>query len=172
MSSRPSPLKSPTTICAAWCAQSEAKLPTSALLIWKEPSPLENAIGIVCQFGSPRSAMSERPSPLKSPTRRAADDAAAQNMKLGAVPWSKVNVPSPFENAILARVQLAPPIRAMSVRPSLLTSPVSLATFGVDAQLANVLSAYVVALNEQSPLDAAKSIPGHPGRPASAMSSV
>src|SRR4029079_17611573 len=65
ISPTPSPLKSPGTAEAA--VARPGKVPTDMLVTTKVPSPLEKATGMEVQLLPPVSAMSPRPSPLKSP---------------------------------------------------------------------------------------------------------
>src|SRR6185295_19422074 len=68
MSVLPSPLKSPVRILTPGTAAHAAKSPAGRFVTLKLPLRFENATGTVVQPGGPSSAMSEAPSPLKSPT--------------------------------------------------------------------------------------------------------
>src|SRR5690348_5922926 len=87
MSVLPSWLKSPVNVFAVVLVAQNAKFPIptppppSTLVTLKLPSPLENAIGIVCQLVSPASPISVLPSWLKSPVNVFAAVLVAQNAK-------------------------------------------------------------------------------------------
>src|SRR5688572_15835250 len=64
---RPSPLKSPGSTFAPGDADQVGKLKGLRLVTLKVPLPFDKATGRVVQPGTPVTAMSVRPSPLKSP---------------------------------------------------------------------------------------------------------
>ena len=127
MSARSSSSKSPTIGLTPLALAQPAKLPASRLVTRQLPSPCAKAIGIVPQSPPRRiSAMSERPSPSKSPTSGSTPLILAQAAKRPVLWLVMRQLPSPRAKAI-GIVPQSPlrRISATSERPSPSKSPTS-----------------------------------------------
>src|SRR4051812_17133481 len=148
MSAKPSLLKSPATGCAPPACAHDGKFATDDVVTLNVPLPFENAIGMVPQPSPPTSAMSVRPSLLKSPDTGLAPLVCAHDGKFGTA-WldTSPNLPFPVANAIGIVPQPGPPTRATSLKPSPLKSPSTGCTPGCAAQPSNSLA---TAFSEKS----------------------
>jgi hypothetical protein len=128
MSARPSRLKSPNSFTTLAWAERDAKVVSPTSPQARLPRPIDQAIRIVVQPETPVRAMSDRPSPSKSPTRRVTPLVADQPGKELMPMLRGSNVWLPFAYAMGTDPHELGPVSAMSVRPSPSKSP---ASFGV-----------------------------------------
>src|SRR5262245_22458321 len=155
ISALPSPLKSPTNFLACGSEDKLAKSPMNVLVTVKLPLPFERATGKVFHDEGPVSAISALPSPLKSPTNFLACRLEAKPAKSEIGRLVTLKLPSPFEKATGSVFQPETPVRAMSVLPSPLKSPVNTVTCGLVAQMAKSPTKLLVTVKPFSPFEKA-----------------
>src|SRR3954470_10338497 len=123
MSPKPSLLKSPATGAAPLTCAQPGMLDAAELVTWNVPLPYENATGTDPQPDPPTSAMSPKPSLLKSPATGLAPLTCAQDGMFATAELVTWNVPLPYENATGTDPQPDPPTSAMSPTTSSFKSP-------------------------------------------------
>src|SRR6478752_4369033 len=171
MSSRRSPLKSPTMALAPGKLAQVVKLSMVLFTNVNVPLPLESAIGTRPQ-SAPVSAMSSRPSPSKSPATGTTLAVAAKPGKLATPDEVTVKRPSPFENATGIVPQLGEPVSATSCRPSPSKSPATGFTPGRLAQSGKFATQQrLTSVKLPVPLESAIGIEPQLEGPVNAMSS-
>src|SRR3954463_5060659 len=114
MSPKPSLLKSPATGLAPLTCAHPGMFGTAELVTWNVPLPYENATGTEPQPDPPTSAMSPKPSLLKSPATGFAPLTCAPPGMCGPPALVTWKVPLPYENATGTEPQPDPPTSAMS----------------------------------------------------------